>query len=127
MTIYIAYGDDGRVGAYTVYSQYANGMTAVEAPGGFDPETSDPTDYVYSDGVMTYDPLPKPQPEPSLDQRVTDVETQLTALGTQVTEADAKADEAKAAADTAAAGMNEYMDALLGLSETDETEATDAE
>ena len=37
------------------------------------------------------------------------------------------ADEAKTTADTAAAGMNEYMDALLGLSETDETEATDAE
>ena len=37
------------------------------------------------------------------------------------------ADEAKAAADTAAAGMNEYMDALLGLNTTDETEATDAE
>ena len=37
------------------------------------------------------------------------------------------ADEAKAAADTTAAGMNEYMDALLGLSETDETGATDAE
>ena len=37
------------------------------------------------------------------------------------------ADEAKATADTAAASVNEYMDALLGLSATDETEATDAE
>ena len=37
------------------------------------------------------------------------------------------ADEAKAAADTAAAGMNEYMDALLGLGATSGTEATDAE
>ena len=37
------------------------------------------------------------------------------------------ADEAKELADTAAAGMNEYMDALLGLGTTDETEATDAE
>lgn len=41
--------------------------------------------------------------------------------------ADAKADEAKATADTAAASMNEYMDALLGLNTTNETEATDAE
>ena len=37
------------------------------------------------------------------------------------------ADEAKATAGTAAASMNEYMDALLGLNATDETEATDAE
>ena len=39
-------------------------------------------------------------------------------------EAKSVADEAKATADTAAASMNEYMDALLGLNET---EATDAE
>ena len=44
-----------------------------------------------------------------------------------VAEAQATADEAKATADTAAASMNEYMDALLGLNTTDETEATDAE
>ena len=37
------------------------------------------------------------------------------------------ADEAKATADTAAVSMSEYMDALLGLGATDETEATDAE
>lgn len=37
------------------------------------------------------------------------------------------ADEAKATADTSAASVNEYMDALLGLDTTDETEATDAE
>lgn len=42
-------------------------------------------------------------------------------------EAQQTADEAKATADTAAASMNEYMDALLGLGATDETEATDAE
>ena len=40
--------------------------------------------------------------------------------------AQATADEAKATADTAAASMNEYLDALLGLDATDETEATDA-
>lgn len=42
-------------------------------------------------------------------------------------EAKATSDEAKTAADTTAASMNEYMDALLGLGATDETEATDAE
>ena len=41
--------------------------------------------------------------------------------------AKAAADEAKTTADTAAASVNEYMDALLGLDATDETEATDAE
>ncbi len=45
-----------------------------------------------------------------------------TATATQ-----AVANEAKAAAGTAAASVNEYMDALLGLGTTDETEATDAE
>ena len=44
-----------------------------------------------------------------------------------VAEAQQTADEAKATADTAAASMNEYMDALLGLDTTNETEATDAE
>ena len=37
------------------------------------------------------------------------------------------AGEAKQAADTAAASVNEYMDALLGLNTTDETEATNVE
>ena len=42
-------------------------------------------------------------------------------------EAKATADEVKATADTAAASVGEYMDALLGLGATSETEATDAE
>lgn len=42
-------------------------------------------------------------------------------------EAATKADQAKATADTAAVSVNEYMDALLGLDTTNETEATDAE
>lgn len=69
------------------------------------------------------------------------VEGNLTALTATVGAVDGKADtaqsaadsavstaqEAKATADTAAASVNEYMDALLGLNATDETEATDAE
>ena len=47
------------------------------------------------------------------------------AAGAAATEAKQTAAEAKTTADTAAASMNEYLDALLGL--TDETEATDAE
>ena len=41
--------------------------------------------------------------------------------------AKATAEEAKTTTDTAAASMNEYLDALLGLDATNETEATDAE
>ena len=49
-----------------------------------------------------------------------------TAAETAAT-AQTTADEAKTTADTAAASMNEYLDALLGLDATSETEATDAE
>lgn len=42
-------------------------------------------------------------------------------------EAKSVADEAKTTADTTEASMNEYMDALLGLNATNETEANDAE
>ena len=45
----------------------------------------------------------------------------------EIDTAKATADDAKGAADTAAASMNEYLDALLGLDATDETEAADAE
>ena len=55
------------------------------------------------------------------------VEANMGVLSAKVTATDAKADEAKATAGTAAASVNEYMDALLGLNATDETEATDAE
>ena len=46
---------------------------------------------------------------------------------TVLEQAAADAKEAKSKADTTAASVNEYMDALLGLNTTDETEATDAE
>ena len=55
------------------------------------------------------------------------LEDNVGALSAKVTATDAKADEAKSTADTAAASMNEYLDALLGLNTTSETEATDAE
>ena len=55
------------------------------------------------------------------------VEANMGVLSAKVTATDAKADEAKATAGTAAASVNEYMDALLGLNATNETEATDAE
>lgn len=55
------------------------------------------------------------------------LEDNVGALSAKVTTAQTTADEAKSTADTAAASMNEYLDALLGLGATNETEATDAE
>lgn len=60
-------------------------------------------------------------------ERVEEIEKLTTAAQTAATEAQATADEAKTTADTTASSMNEYMDALLGLNTTDETEANDAE
>lgn len=87
MTVYVSYGSDGRIGAYTTVPEYGTGMTAVDAPEGFDPETASPTDYVYRDGSMVYDPLPEPEPAPD-----------PIAIAT---EAKQTADESKAAADAA--------------------------
>ena len=58
---------------------------------------------------------------------VAEVEEKADAAQTTAATAQTTADEAKTTADTAAAGMNEYMDALLGLGATNETEAADAE
>ena len=51
----------------------------------------------------------------------------LVSVSQSANDAQKAADEAKTTADAAAASVNEYMDALLGLNTTDETEATDAE
>lgn len=54
------------------------------------------------------------------------VDEGMVEASTRADKAASVAGEAKQAADTAAASVNEYMDALLGLNTTDETEATDA-
>lgn len=64
-------------------------------------------------------------PEKAVEDMIAVVSGTYRAPG--VAEAQATADEAKATADTAATSVNEYMDALLGLDATNETEATDAE
>ena len=56
--IYITYGSDGRVGAVTSEERFSAGMTPVEEPEGFD----NPFDWVYTDGALTYNPLPEPDP-----------------------------------------------------------------
>ena len=56
--IYITYGSDGRVGAVTSEERFSAGMTPVEEPEGFE----NPSDWVYTDGALTYNPLPEPDP-----------------------------------------------------------------
>lgn len=75
--------------------------------------------------------------EPNTEAAIRSLEANMAAVSKKVDEgmADASkradeaasvAGEAKQAADTAAASMAEYMDALLGLNATDETEAANA-
>ena len=62
-----------------------------------------------------------------MEEHVPQGRVRADAYRQMVAEAQQTADEAKTTADTAAASVNEYMDALLGLNTTDETEANDAE
>ena len=118
---YIMTNSDGRVCAWTFNAEYATGFEEVDLPEGFDVNRMQ--DWLYQDGEWTHDPLPEPPepPEPP-DPLAIATEAKETAQAAQ-----AAATDAKATADTAAANVNEYMDALLGLNATDETEATDAE
>lgn len=118
MTVYVWTDSDGRVGAVTDDVRFSDGATAVEYPDV--PEDATIFDYVLRDGALVYDPLPEPDPAPDPVAIATEAR-QLAA------EAQQTADEAKTTADTTSASVNEYMDALLGLNTTDETEATDAE
>lgn len=118
MTVYVWTDSDGRVGAVTDDVRFSDGATAVEHPDV--PGDATIFDYVLRDGTLIYDPLPEPELAP--DPVAIATEAKQTA-----DEAKATVEEAKQTAETAAASMNEYMDALLGLDATDETEATDAE
>lgn len=62
MKIFITVGDDGRVGSYTTDEASSHGMMEIDAPEGFDPTTSIPSDYMVRDGALVYDPLPEPDP-----------------------------------------------------------------
>ena len=121
MSDYVQTNSQGRVVGWTFDAKYAIGFQEVELPEGF--EVSRMTEWLYQDGEWTHDPLPEPPepPEPQ-DPLAIATEAKETAQAAQ-----AAATDAKATADTAAANVNEYMDALLGLNATDETEATDAE
>lgn len=53
--------DDGRILATTIVEEYADGMTEIVVPDGFDPLSQ--TDWRIVDGTPVYDPLPDEEPE----------------------------------------------------------------
>ena len=63
--------DDGRILSATDEAYAADGMPLVNSlPDG------DISDYRYADGEYVYDPLPKPEPIPSLEERIAELEAQ---------------------------------------------------
>lgn len=140
MRAWVGTDADGRVNVSVTDEQYAEGMVEVEVEDGFD--FSHQGDYKLIDGELVYDGAQTAAEEAARQEAEAEEERRATIdagaaeyfadggrerMKVEIDTAKATADEAKGAADTAAASMNEYMDALLGLDATDETEATDAE
>lgn len=140
MRAWVSTDDEGRVCASVTDEKYARGMTEVEVDDGFD--FSRQMDYKLVEGAMVFDGAwseqiaeqEKEQQEQA--ERAQKLEAAMQeyfldggkeSMEQDIRDAAASGGEAKQAADTAAASVNEYMDALLGLNTTDETEATDAE
>lgn len=78
MSDYIQTDHTGRVVAWTFDEKYAVGFQEVNLPDGFDVDHMG--DWVYRDGIWTHDPLPEPDPQPTLDERVTTIEGEMNAL-----------------------------------------------
>ena len=138
--IYVATDESGRVTAATDREEFARGMTEVDVPEEFD--WSHVGDWVLKGGALTHDGAQTAAEEAARQEAEAEAERRATIdagaaeyfadggrerMKAEIDTAKATADDAKGAADTAAASMNEYLDALLGLDATDETEATDAE
>ena len=138
--IYVATDESGRVTGVTDREEFAGGMTGVEEPEEFD--WAHFGDWVLKGGALVHDGAQTAAEEAVRQEAEAEAERRATVdagaaeffadggrerMKAEIDTAKATADEAKGAADTAAASMNEYLDALLGLDATDETEATDAE
>lgn len=124
--MYVLTDETGRICATTDVAEYAEGMQEFDFPDDFD--FTHIGDYLIKDGELVYDGAQT-------------AEEQAAEAATEASKAIAKEANAFFApgggkaqmeqdikdADASAASMSEYMDALLGLGATDETEATDAE
>ena len=131
MRAWFATDAEGRVNSSTTVEEYAgDGFTEVEVDDGFD--FSRQGDYKLIDGELVHDGAQTAAEEAARQEAEAEAARRATIdAGAAEYFADggrermqAEIGTAKTTADTAAASMNEYLDALLGL---DETEATDAE
>ena len=141
MRAWFATDAGGRVNSSTTVEEYAgDGFTEVEVDNGFD--FAKQGDYRLVDGELVYDGAQTAAEEAARKEAEAEAARRATIdagaaeyfadggkekMERSIEEAKQTASEAGTTADTAAASMNEYLDALLGLDATDETEATDAE
>ena len=141
MRAWFATDAEGRVNSSTTVEEYTDdSFTEVEVDDGFD--FAKQGDYRLVDGELVHDGAQTAAEEAARKEAEAEAERRATIdagaaeyfadggrerMKAEIDTAKATADEAKGAADTAAASMTEYLDALLGLGATDETEATDAE
>ena len=134
--MYMLTDETGRLCATTDAAEYAEGMQEFTFPDDFD--FTHIGDYLIKDGALVYDGAQTAEEqaaEAAAERRATIdagaaeyfADGGRERMHAEIDTAQSTADEAKTTADTAAASVNEYMDALLGLDATDETEATDAE
>lgn len=139
-TVYIQADEEGRILQLMEYDQGFEGFEPIEVDDDFDVFTID--DYRLVDGALSYtgegtaarkEAEEQAKAEAERKQAIDDgcqaffVDGGKAQMEQDIRDAAASGGEAKQAADTAVASVNEYMDALLGLNTTDETEATDAE
>lgn len=139
-TVYIEADAEGRILSLTEFDYGFGGYLAVEVDDAFDVLTID--DYRLQEGQLVYtgegtaareEAEEQAKAEAERKQAIDDgcqaffVDGGKAQMEQDIRDAAASGGEAKQAADTAVASVNEYMDALLGLNTTDETEATDAE
>lgn len=137
--LYTYLDEDGRILSVT-NADFHDGAVEFEYPDDFD--VMDIGDYRIVDGALTYTGEATAAREEAEKQAQAAAEERerldsasreyfldggKETMEQDIRDAAASGGEAKQAADTAAASVNEYMDALLGLNTTDETEATDAE
>ena len=138
MRAWFATDAEGRVNSSTTVEEYTNdSFTEVEVEDGFD--FAKQGDYRLVDGELVYDGAQTAAEEDARREAEAEAERRATIdagaaeyfadggrerMQAEIDTSQSTANEAKTTADASAASMNEYLDALLGL---DETEATDAE
>ena len=141
MRAWFATDAEGRVNSSTTVEEYTNdSFTEVEVEDGFDfAKQGDPR--LVAGALVPAGPPPaaaaaaRREAAAAAERRATIdagaaeyfADGGRERMQAEIDTSQSTANEAKTTADASAASMNEYLDALLGLDATDETEATDAE